>query len=84
MTVNLSCSSAVMTVPCPANVAEQILHDSPYFAVQQLRCCFDQGVLTIAGRVPTFYLKQLAVLAVQKVAGVQQIRDSIEVSLWRK
>jgi BON domain len=66
---------------CPAERAQQILHDSPYYALQQLACSFEGGTLVIGGRVPSHYLKQLAQTAVQRVSGIQQIRNLIEVSV---
>jgi hypothetical protein len=37
------------------------------------------GVVTLAGSVPTFYLRQLATACARRVAGVRNIIDGIEV-----
>jgi hypothetical protein len=58
-----------------------MLRDSPYYAIQQLRCSYGDGTLIIGGRVPSFYLKQLAQICVQRVTGVREIRNLIEVSV---
>lgn len=73
-------SKPMESVRSPANVAEGILLASPYFAIRHLRCGFCDGVLTINGRVPSYYLKQLAQVAVQQLDGVDRISNIIEVS----
>lgn len=76
---DLTCSSAA-TISSPDKAARQILGESPYQPIRLLRCSFDNGVLTIVGRVPTFYQKQLALFAVQQVSGVEVVKDLIQVS----
>lgn len=66
---------------CPADRAQRVLLESPYYAIQQLQCSFGDGILIIGGRVPSYYLKQLAQISVQQVTGVRQIRNLIEVSV---
>lgn len=39
-----------------------------------------QGVVTIQGKLPTFYLRQMTVECIRRVAGVIQVVDHIEVS----
>ena len=65
----------------PAEVAELILRKSPYHAIRLLKCRFREGVLTLGGRVPSYYLKQLAQSAVSKVDGVKRVENLIEVSV---
>lgn len=39
----------------------------------------ERGVVLVQGRVPTFYLRQIAVECINRVAGVTQVIDLIEV-----
>lgn len=57
-----------------------ILAASPYSPVRQLICCHANGVLTISGNVPRFYLKQHALTLAKKVPGVFRVEDRIEVA----
>ena len=63
----------------PADIARKILQDNAYRPIRCLTCTFDQGVLTIDGRLPSFHLKQVAQNCVQNIAGVVQIENHIEV-----
>jgi len=63
----------------PATVAEQIFGGSPYHEIRRLKCSFHEGELIIAGRVPNFFLKQLAQAAVKSLDGVQRINNQVEV-----
>jgi osmotically-inducible protein OsmY len=60
-------------------VAESRLRGNSYLALQHISCEFRGGVLTLRGRLPTFYLKQVALAAVALVEGVERIDDQIEV-----
>jgi hypothetical protein len=64
----------------PAKLAMQIFRESPYQAIRDLRSSFHDGVLTLAGVVPSYYLKQLAQIAVRHLDGVKRISNLIEVS----
>ena len=66
--------------PSPAEAAQQIFRESPYAAIRALQCSFRDGVLFIAGRVPNYYLKQLAQIALVHLEGVKQVRNLVEVS----
>ncbi len=66
--------------PSPAEAARAILAASPYQPLRHLECRFDDGELTIAGHVPSFYLKQIALFAVQQLDGVERISNIVEVS----
>jgi hypothetical protein len=59
--------------------AEQRLRESPYFAHRTLRCDYHEGVLTVRGRVPSYYLRQMALETVRRVKSVEQLVDRIEV-----
>jgi hypothetical protein len=64
----------------PAEAARQIFRESPYAAIRELQCSVRDGVLFIAGRVPNYYLKQLAQIALVNLEGIKQVRNLVEVS----
>lgn len=68
----------------PAVNAKVILQSSSYVAIAQLRCEFDNGVLTISGELPSFYLKQLAQTLIRNIEGIQRIVNCVEVSERRR
>ncbi len=55
------------------------LQHSGYVALRMVTCEFREGVLTLRGRVPSFYLKQLAHASVVKTPGVEMVVNSIDV-----
>ncbi len=48
--------------------------------LKQVSCEMDDGVLTLRGRVPSYYLKQVAQAAVSRANGVRRIENRIEVA----
>jgi osmotically-inducible protein OsmY len=48
-------------------------------ALRHLRVSADRGVITISGRVSTFYEKQLSHASARRVAGVQRVLDQVRV-----
>ncbi len=73
-------SSLATTLDSPADRANQIFCESPYHYIRHIRCTFnDDRVLTLAGAVPSFYLKQLAQIAVRHLDGVERISNRIDV-----
>jgi osmotically-inducible protein OsmY len=63
-------------------VNEHIKHhlwENPYRALRGISWEYREGVLTLNGRLPTFYLKQMAQAAVARVAGVERVVNRIEV-----
>lgn len=61
--------------------ANAVLQGSRYLPLRDLHCDFHEGVLTIRGKVPTFYLKQLAQTVVRSVVHVEEINNHVEV-VW--
>ena len=59
--------------------AQVRLQQSPHVILREVSCEFDQGVLVLRGRVPSFYYKQLAQEAIAHVEGVVQVVNKIEV-----
>ena len=65
-----------------AAVAEQAgraLHKDAQLRHCSIACEYRQGTLTLRGRVPSFYLKQVAQTAVRDLSGVEQVVNGIEV-----
>jgi osmotically-inducible protein OsmY len=60
-------------------VAQACLRESPYLSVKSLSCQYDRGVLVLRGRLPSFYLKQLAQEAVADLEGVSEVVNKTEV-----
>jgi len=58
---------------------EAVLRKSSYLAVRRLSCDYHEGVLTIRGRVATFYLKQVAQSLLVNLEGVEEINNLVEV-----
>ncbi len=63
----------------PARLAEARLRASLYAELRKVRCDFHEGVLTLRGRVPSFYTKQLAQTLAARVPGVEEVVNRIEV-----
>lgn len=55
------------------------LRSSPYLPVRRIVCDYQEGVLFLRGRSPSFFYKQLAQETVGKVSGVIQVVNEIEV-----
>jgi osmotically-inducible protein OsmY len=55
------------------------LQHSPYRAIRRVSCRFEDGVLTLVGRVPTFHYKQLAQTAVVQIPGISRVVNEIDV-----
>jgi hypothetical protein len=65
--------------PQVAEEAQRTLKESPYFALRTLRVDYHEGILTVRGRVPTFYARQVAVETLRRMKSVEQLVDRIEV-----
>ena len=69
-------------VPRAPSLSERVrrrLKQSPYYAVRRVNVEEGQGVLTLSGRLPNFYQKQMAQTAAAKVEGVTRIVNRIDV-----
>ncbi len=62
-----------------AEGAESRLRCNSYLALKNVRCEYHEGVLTLHGCLPTYYLKQMAQTAVAAVEGVGQVVNEIQV-----
>ena len=63
-----------------AQIAEERLRKNSYFTLRNVRCTCRGGVLYLRGRLPTYYLKQLAQRTVAPVEGLTRIENQIEVA----
>jgi hypothetical protein len=64
----------------PQAVAEQGLRSSRYPALKTVSCDYQEGVLVLRGRLPTYYLKQIAQEVVaHQVKGVGRLENRIQV-----
>ena len=73
-------TSADAATEVAATAKGRILHH-PHLKAQRIWCEFDGVTLYLRGQVPSFFFKQLAQEAVQRIAGVGQICNEIEV-VW--
>ncbi len=62
-----------------AEGAENRLRCNSYLALKNVSCEYREGVLTLRGCLPSYYLKQMAQTAVARLDGVQRIDNQIEV-----
>jgi len=60
-------------------VAEARLQHAKYVELRAVSCEFHEGVLTLRGRVPSYYLKQLAQSLLDSIPGVLQLDNQLEV-----
>jgi osmotically-inducible protein OsmY len=66
-----------------AELAEAQLRHKPYLALRNIRCEYQEGILTLDGCLPSYHLKQVAQAAAASVPGVERINNRIEVvSVW--
>jgi osmotically-inducible protein OsmY len=76
-------SAMASPAPLARNVAERAesrLRAHSYLALQNVSCEYREGVLTLRGHLPTYYLKQVAQAAVGQLEGVQRVVNEIEVT----
>jgi osmotically-inducible protein OsmY len=59
--------------------AERCLRCNSYLALKNVSCEFNEGILTLRGCLPTYYLKQIAQTAVARLDGVNRVNNQIEV-----
>ncbi len=72
-------NSAIDTSPIVADQARKQLQGQPYRALKHVSCEFRDGALILSGRLPSYFLKQMAQAAVARIAGVERIVNHIEV-----
>jgi len=60
-------------------LAESRLRSNSYLALKNVSCDCQAGVLVLRGRLPTYYLKQVATAVVAGLPGVRHIVNQIDV-----
>ncbi len=65
--------------PEVADHARALLLRNPYLALKNVTCEYADGVLTLGGYLPSYYLKQVAQTIVANLDGVEQLVNAIEV-----
>jgi osmotically-inducible protein OsmY len=61
--------------------AQADLRRSSYFAIRDIDCEYDNGVLTLRGRLPSFFLKQMAQSTVaRRLRGIAVVDNQLEVT----
>jgi hypothetical protein len=59
--------------------AEARLRQASYVALHHVSCRLHDGVLTLRGRVPSYYLKQIAQTLLYSIEGVLKINNELDV-----
>ena len=62
-----------------SETARARLRKNSHTSLQRLSCDFEQGVLTLRGRLPSFYCKQLAQVVVSGIDGVTRVVNEAQV-----
>ena len=62
-----------------AEIAAARLAMCPYPPLQRLSCQGEHDVVSLRGRVESFYLKQLAQTLVSHIPGVREVQNEVEV-----
>lgn len=63
--------------PCP----DQVLHQSPLAHLRRLVVTVNDDEVIISGKVPSYYLKQLAQETIRPTLGERRLLNRIEVSV---
>ena len=63
----------------PGDLAQARLSTSPFIPLRSLRCQAQNGHVTIRGRVPTGYLRDLSAMLVRSIDGVRRVTNEVEV-----
>jgi hypothetical protein len=61
------------------DLSQARLRESSYRALRSLCCDYADGVLTVRGQVPNFYLKQLVYAELQCLPSLVQVNNFVEV-----
>jgi len=46
---------------------------------REISCDYDEGILTLRGRLPSFYLKQVLQSIVKDVPGIERVNNQVDV-----
>ncbi len=71
---------SISTDTAIARRALERLRASSFASVRRLTCDVHEGMLTLRGKLPSFYTKQVALRLLVDVEGVEEITDRVIVS----
>jgi hypothetical protein len=83
------CSAIPNSVSCPFSMdlacqmeraAERCLVATGYPVLRQVRCEYRDGILNLRGRVPSYFLKQMAQSAVCACLGLGRVKNELLVA----
>ena len=60
--------------------AQSRLRKSGYRELHLISCDFHEGVLTLRGRISSFYLKQVAQELIRRLDGAEEVNNRLEVA----
>ena len=63
-----------------SELAESRLRGNSYLALRNVSCSYHDGVLTLTGCLPSYYLKQVAQSAVDSLENVTRVDNRMEVA----
>jgi len=61
-------------------LAYQRLRRLPYTCIGDVVCMHHRGALVLSGRLPSYYMRQMALNAVTGLAGIERVVDEIKVA----
>jgi len=64
-----------------AQQAEERLRGNSYLALRNISCEYREGVLTLRGRLPSYYLKQIAQNLVAELDSVHTLVNAIDIAI---
>jgi osmotically-inducible protein OsmY len=67
--------------PATEAIVQARFSRSPYLPLRKITCHLNDGMLVLRGRVPTFYLKQLAQTISHSFGSIRQVINELEVDL---
>jgi len=82
------CSMKTTGGPCPGQfdlarrlegLAARCLGECGYPILRRVECAYHNGTLTLRGRVPSYFLKQMAQAAVCRCAGIERVENCLQV-----
>jgi osmotically-inducible protein OsmY len=59
---------------------EKQLAATGYTALRRIECRVDDGVVELVGKVPSYYLKQVAQAAVLRLVDIREVRNRLVVA----
>ncbi|NIL97153.1 MAG: BON domain-containing protein [Planctomycetales bacterium] len=72
-----------VSLPLGDTIEERVRRDlaaSPYLSLRCISCEYHEGVLTLCGDAPTYYVKQLAQTLALRTEGVDEVANRIRVA----